>query len=91
MLGEIVYTPDSFIAEQLVTLRSVLDSVKSNDKIFLPPIPRFAFGGCCENTSHAPNTLLPTHSLSQNISGNGTASPRTSRQQTQSPSKSLTS
>ena len=62
MLGEIVYTPDSFIAEQLVTLRSVLDSVKSNDKIFLPPIPRFAFGGCCENTSHAPNTSLPTHS-----------------------------
>ena len=50
MLGEIVYTPNSFISEQVGTLRAVLDSVKNNKKIFLPPIPRFAFGGCCENT-----------------------------------------
>ena len=62
MLGEIVYTPDSFISEQVGTLRAVLDSVKNNNKIFLPPIPRFAFGGCCENTCHASNTRLPTHS-----------------------------
>ena len=45
MLGEIVYTPDSFISEQVGTLQAVLDSVKNNNKIFLPPIPCFAFGG----------------------------------------------
>ena len=40
---------------------SVKDSVKKLDKIFIPP-PRFAFGGCYDNTKHAPNTRLPTHS-----------------------------
>ena len=62
MLGEVVYTLDNFIAEQVTTLRPVLDSVKNMDKIFIPPVPRFAFGGCCENTTHAPNTRIPTHS-----------------------------
>ena len=62
MLGDVVYTPDSFIAEQVTTLRPVLDAVKNLDKIFIPPVPRFAFRGCCENITHSPNTHTPTHS-----------------------------
>ena len=62
MLGEVVYTPDNFIAEQVATLRPVLDMVKNLDIIFIPPVPRFAFGGCCENTMHAPNTRTSSHS-----------------------------
>ena len=62
MLGEVVYTPDNFIAEQVATLRPVLDTVKTLDIIFIPPVPRFAFGGCCENTMHAPNTCSSSHS-----------------------------
>ena len=33
MLGEVVYTPDNFIAEQIATLGPVLDSVKNLDII----------------------------------------------------------
>ena len=62
MLGQVVYTPDNFIAEQVATLRPVLDTVKNLDIIFIPPVPRFAFGGCCENTVHAPNTRSSSHS-----------------------------
>ena len=62
MLGELVDTPDNFIAEQVATLRPVLNTVKNLDIIFISPVPRFAFGGCCENTAHAPNTRSSSHS-----------------------------
>ena len=62
MLGEVVYTLDNFIAEQVATLRPVLDTVKNLDIIFIPPVPRFAFGGCCENTIQAPNMRSSSHS-----------------------------
>ena len=62
MLGEVVDTPDNFIAEQVATLRPVLNTVKNLDIIFISPVPRFAFGGCCENTTHAPNTRSSSHS-----------------------------
>ena len=45
-----------------VKLCPVLDSVKNLDITFIPPVPRFTFGGCCENTTHAPNTRIPLHS-----------------------------
>ena len=88
-MGEIVYTQDGFIAEQLVTLQSVLDSVKSNDKIFLPPIPPLPLVAAVRIppmhlTLYCLHTAL---SPSQNISSNGTASLRTSRLPTQDLSK----
>ena len=67
MLGEVVYTPDNFIAEQVTTLRPVLDSVKNLDKIFIPPMPWFAFGGCCEalrtHQTHVARTKHTSHSF----------------------------
>ena len=43
MLGEVVYTPVNFIAEQVVTLLPVLNTVKNLDIIFIPPVPRVRF------------------------------------------------
>ena len=61
-VGQCCLHSEQFIAEQVTTLRPVLDPVKKLDKIFIPPVPRFAFGGCCENITHSPNTRTPTHS-----------------------------
>ena len=38
MLGEVVYTPVNFIAEQVATLLPVLDTVKNLDIIFILPV-----------------------------------------------------
>ena len=46
---------------QVRGLRQVLDSLKDFKKVFIPPIPRFAFGGCCASKHHATNTSAPDH------------------------------
>ena len=48
----------------------MLASIKNHLKIVLLPIPRYVFGSCCNNTSHAPNISSPTHittSLTEHI------------------------
>ena len=48
----------------------MLSSIKNQLKIMLPPIPRHAFGSCCNDTSHAPNIASPNHittSLTEHI------------------------
>ena len=48
----------------------MLASIKNHLKIVLPPIPRYVFGSCCNDTSHAPNVSSPTHittSLTEHI------------------------
>ena len=54
--------PDNFIEEQVRSLKAVLESVANQDKIFIPPLPRFMFSSCCEITIHAPNTRSQSHS-----------------------------
>ena len=62
LLGDVVFTPDIILREQ-VRLISVLESVcKNRGKIFIPPIPRFVFGSCCTDTAHGSNTNTETHS-----------------------------
>ena len=48
----------------------MLASIKNHLKIVIPPIPRYIFGSCCNDTSHAPNIASPTHittSLTEHI------------------------
>ena len=61
MLGEVVATPDTFLSEQVGSLGGVLASIKNHSKIMLPPIPRYVFGSCCNDISHAPNIASPNH------------------------------
>ena len=35
--------------------------LKNEKKIFVPPIPRYLFGGCCNDLGHAGNTRSPDH------------------------------
>ena len=46
---------------QVRGLWQVLDSLKDFKKVFIPPIPRFVFGGCCASKHHATNTSAPDH------------------------------
>ena len=61
MLGDVVATPDSLLLEQVKVLAGVLSALQPASKIFIPPIPRYIFGGCCEDTTHAPNTRTASH------------------------------
>jgi len=61
MLGDVVATPDSMLIEQVGLLASLISACPGQQKIILPPIPRYLFGGCCTNTEHATNTTSPDH------------------------------
>ena len=61
LLGDVVYTPDAILREQ-VKLVSSLESVgKNRSKIFIPPIPRYVFGSCCTSITHGNNTKSDSH------------------------------
>ena len=62
MLGEVVAVPDTFICEQVGNLGGLFSAINEHSKIVLPAIPRYVFGSCCKDTTHAHNTALPLHS-----------------------------
>ena len=61
MMGDVVASPDEALVGQVRGLVQVLDFLKDIKKVFIPPIPRFVFGGCCASKHHAPNTSEPNH------------------------------
>ena len=61
MMGDVVPSPDEALVGQIRGLRPVLELMKDVKKVFVPPIPRFVFGGCCATKHHAPNTASPDH------------------------------
>ena len=62
MLGEVVAVPDTFICEQVGNLGGLFSAINEHSKIVLPAIPRYVFGSCCKDATHAQNTALPSHS-----------------------------
>ena len=61
LLGDAVYTPDVTLREQVKMLGCLESILKNRAKIFIPPIPRFAFGSCCSNSTHGTNINTPLH------------------------------
>ena len=61
LLGDAVYTPDVTLREQVKMLGCLESILKNRAKIFIPPIPRFAFGSCCSNSTHGTNISTPQH------------------------------
>ena len=61
MPGTITRATDKSIEETISGLRAALAVIDNANKIFIPPIPRYMFGGCCADSSHAPNTREPDH------------------------------
>jgi hypothetical protein len=61
MPGNITRATDKSIEETISGLRTALAVIDNANKIFVPPIPRYMFGGCCADSSHAPNTKEPDH------------------------------
>jgi len=59
--GNITRATDKSIEETISGLRTALAVIDNANKIFIPPIPRYMFGGCCADSSHAPNTREPDH------------------------------
>ena len=68
LLGDVVYTPNDILREQVKSLSCFEINLKNRAKIFIPPIPRFVFGSCCSSDTHGTNThtpLHPQHSLAE--------------------------
>jgi len=61
MLGNIAWASDRELNDQLDSLKPVFSSIKDANKIVLPPIPRYMFGGCCDSKEHAGNTRSAEH------------------------------
>ena len=61
LLGDVVFTPDTILREQVKLVSSLESVCKNRGKIFIPPISRFVFGSCCTNTTQGSNTRSDTH------------------------------
>ena len=61
MPGDVMPIEDGPLTTQVSQVCSALDLGKGGPKIVLPPIPRYMFGGCCTNPTHAPNTRDENH------------------------------
>ena len=61
MPGDVVPVADDMLATQVRQVAAALKTLKDTGKIIVPPIPRYMFGGCCNNSSHAQNTQNTTH------------------------------
>ena len=61
LMGDAVYTPDEILREQVKSLSSLEVPLKNGAKIFIPPIFRFVFGSCCDNSTHGINIFTPLH------------------------------
>ena len=61
MPGIITRATDKSIEETISGLRTALAVIEDQNKILIPPIPRYMFGGCCADGTHAPNTKEPDH------------------------------
>jgi len=69
MPGEVKHSSNTELDAMLEKAVPVLKKI-ANKKIIVPPLPRYAFGGCCEDESHAPNTRdsdHPLHTLQEHL------------------------
>jgi hypothetical protein len=60
--GEIAMIEDEQIRVTLSKLKPALEKFAGCKMIFIPPIPRYFFGGCCEKTGHCSNAREENHS-----------------------------
>ena len=61
MMGDVVASPEGALVGQVRAFRQVLDFLNDTKKVFIPPIPRFMFRGCCATKHHAQNMSAPDH------------------------------
>jgi hypothetical protein len=62
LLGDLEVMGSSHIESALFSVSHLYKQyIKSNDKIFLPPIPRNVFGSCCFDLGHGANIRRQGH------------------------------
>jgi len=69
MPGEVKHSSNTELEAMLEKAVPVLKKIASK-KIIVPPLPRYTFGGCCEDETHAPNTRdsdFALHSLQEHL------------------------
>jgi hypothetical protein len=62
LLGKVMPMEDEHVTKALGTLEHLYNRrLRDSKKIFLPPIPRYIFGGCCNDLAHCPNVRSSDH------------------------------
>jgi hypothetical protein len=61
--GEIVWIGEEQIRDSLNKLKPALEKIDQCKKVFIPPVPRYFFAGCCGRDSHCTNVKDPDHSI----------------------------
>ena len=61
MLGDVTWATDKELGGQVDGLKGVFTTIADFNKVILPPIPRYLFGGCCTDTEHTSNTYTEGH------------------------------
>jgi len=53
LLGAAAVAEDSTIRKTILRLEPLLKTMSTSATVLIPPLPRFVFGGCCRDPSHA--------------------------------------
>jgi len=59
--GSVTVCPDEVFLKLIDTAMPVIEAVKCDVKILIPPLPRYLFSGCCENPLHCVNVKENSH------------------------------
>ncbi len=60
--GSVKVADDVTVERVLASILPVIQDFKGH-KVFLPPLPRYLFSGCCQNPSHCTNRSEPNYGL----------------------------
>ncbi len=63
MMGDVVPVSDEGVGDIFRKTMPILEALKGFEKIIIPPIPRYVFGGCCSDPTHCTNVSDPEHHL----------------------------
>ncbi len=65
MLGSVVTMSENGTKNMMTHVSPVMDcSGDRNTTVIVPPVPRYVYGGCCRDKSHAQNTSTMGHAES---------------------------
>ena len=61
LAGEVEVANDQTFAALISSLLPIFNSCPNNLKVIIPPLPRYLFKGCCNDSSHCTNLTDPGH------------------------------
>jgi hypothetical protein len=61
MQGPVTVCSDVTFKRLVQIIMPIIGDAAGLGKLFIPPLPRYVFGGCCTKQDHCTNTSEPQH------------------------------